>query len=281
MSDGVIEQEIKCLGCGYNLRGLSPASACPECSQSVQSSIQALDLKNYNNGWIKAVGAGAQMMIAALLFRAHIPIVYLLQYVDTPETKVVRKFFHGRDIQLGLLALELVTYLLGVWLITAAPDRLLNDKPQTGQEISLRYLLRLFTVILTPYLMLNSLVPAQYGFSEFVRAGMGFLMRFVELAVPFMFWLLIQKDLAVRVSQTGLAQQARLIKWIIPILILIGDIARGLFVYSPRPFGALTPSFYPLLEIVWLAIYAWCIALLFQILKPFESLLAVDVSAEA
>jgi hypothetical protein len=37
--EGRLVNELVCLGCGYNLRGLSPGSSCPECGEAVQQTL--------------------------------------------------------------------------------------------------------------------------------------------------------------------------------------------------------------------------------------------------
>ncbi|MHC4946822.1 MAG: hypothetical protein ACYTG1_00975 [Planctomycetota bacterium] len=37
---GHIAPNLRCAGCGYNLRGLEPASACPECGEAVEQAIE-------------------------------------------------------------------------------------------------------------------------------------------------------------------------------------------------------------------------------------------------
>jgi hypothetical protein len=44
MSEAIIDRDLPCRGCGYNLRGLSPEGRCPECATRVSVSLQPTDL---------------------------------------------------------------------------------------------------------------------------------------------------------------------------------------------------------------------------------------------
>lgn len=64
MSEATIDRDLPCRGCGYNLRGLSPAGRCPECSTNVATSLQPTALSLSQPGHFRVADAGARMILA-------------------------------------------------------------------------------------------------------------------------------------------------------------------------------------------------------------------------
>jgi len=65
-----IPVDIPCANCGYNLRGLPAAGACPECGTVIAASVLSLGSALVSRGWILGVRRGAQRVlhgIAALV----------------------------------------------------------------------------------------------------------------------------------------------------------------------------------------------------------------------
>jgi len=65
-STAVIETDLLCAICGYNLKGLSAAGNCPECGQPVARTYQ-FDLVKADPTWLRRQ-AGTVPMVAALCF---------------------------------------------------------------------------------------------------------------------------------------------------------------------------------------------------------------------
>lgn len=71
-SIGLIDADVPCLGCGYNLRGLDPGGGrCPECGQPVGPSLRdaaaggGRSLASSDPRWVTELAAGAAFMFAA------------------------------------------------------------------------------------------------------------------------------------------------------------------------------------------------------------------------
>ena len=65
MSDATIDRDVLCRGCGYNLRGLSPAGRCPECAMAVSISLLPSSLSLNGPRHFRLADAGTWMILAA------------------------------------------------------------------------------------------------------------------------------------------------------------------------------------------------------------------------
>ena len=68
----IVEQDIACIRCGYNLRGLDPDGLCPECSHMVRLSIELWEqdrrdasLVRSDPRWIRNLAEGAILALIA------------------------------------------------------------------------------------------------------------------------------------------------------------------------------------------------------------------------
>lgn len=66
-ADNILNEDVQCLGCGYNLRGLDTAGRCPECNTPVNSSNTPNLLRYANPDWLGQVKFGFDLVIIAVL----------------------------------------------------------------------------------------------------------------------------------------------------------------------------------------------------------------------
>lgn len=64
---GMIDEDRPCIGCGYNLRGLSPNSRCPECATPIAQSIRGNLLKYSDPQWLERLRFGASLKLWNIL----------------------------------------------------------------------------------------------------------------------------------------------------------------------------------------------------------------------
>lgn len=111
----VIEHDVRCQGCGYNLRGLRSDGRCPECGAAVVLSFLDNVLQFANPDWLRKVTRGA--WVTTFAFGGG----FLVTAVAFIAALVGR--FVGLALPLVLLGCMCATVLMlmtGAW-ITAAP----------------------------------------------------------------------------------------------------------------------------------------------------------------
>ena len=69
-ADSPISQDMPCVACGYNLRGLRTEGVCPECATPVSRSELGVLLRYSNPAWLRRLRLGALLMMFNLGFLA-------------------------------------------------------------------------------------------------------------------------------------------------------------------------------------------------------------------
>lgn len=75
-SHGRIAEDIGCSACGYNLRGLTPTSTCPECALPIGLSIKGDLLQFSNPHWVERLARGAMFIIIGIFANIAFSILF-------------------------------------------------------------------------------------------------------------------------------------------------------------------------------------------------------------
>ena len=60
---GRMAEDLPCIGCGYNLRGLFPTGGCPECGRVVAHSTRVAKMGRCDPAYLRRVGGGVDWLI--------------------------------------------------------------------------------------------------------------------------------------------------------------------------------------------------------------------------
>lgn len=125
-AQGVIQADISCARCGYNLRGLSRTMACPECATPVAHSLMGNMLATAEPEWLRTLRKGTTLKLWNILLTILFVLVgIVLNSMGVPDMYAV------------LLALPVSV--VGVWaafLITTQEPRVaLHESPITLRRI--------------------------------------------------------------------------------------------------------------------------------------------------
>lgn len=221
-----ITQDMSCLRCGYNLRGLRSDGHCPECGSPVERSLHGDQLRFADPNWLNTLRRGVALMLWNLLIVMVISMLAgLTAVLGAPP--VVMQLATVIAAALALAAMYLVT----------APE---PTESFAGQTVKLRKAVRILAVI--------AFVGAiwQQGIGLFggvvllsIGAMLGFIGGFGHVGL-----LALLRRFALRVPDFRLASQTRIVLWAYAIgyggALLVG-LGAGIWMASVGGPAALAP----------------------------------------
>jgi hypothetical protein len=66
-ADGRIDLDVRCVSCGYNLRGLLPEGRCPECGTAVGRSTRGDFLRFCDPAWVEKLASGMNWILTSII----------------------------------------------------------------------------------------------------------------------------------------------------------------------------------------------------------------------
>ena len=124
----VVNEDIPCRKCGYNLRSMRTDGRCPECGTSVWVSLQGTLLRYSDPNWVETIRRGFARMIAGITIVVAVIIVAIILGAMRMLDVIVL-------VQLVGIAGWLI-YMWGIWLITEPdPSGLGEDQYGTSRKI--------------------------------------------------------------------------------------------------------------------------------------------------
>ncbi len=63
----MLDRDVTCLNCGYNLRGINPAGTCPECGMSISIALREDHLQDAPEPWRRTVRLGTALVCLGTL----------------------------------------------------------------------------------------------------------------------------------------------------------------------------------------------------------------------
>lgn len=140
-----IQDDVCCLSCGYNLRGLMPNSKCPECGDSVRAALRMKWLGEPANRLRYRQGIAMQVTAISMLSLCVLPLVALASFLATRS--------NGFALICGLFLIVAATIAGAIFVGTV---------PVPGvQKVSLRVPLRLLAV--SNWMLLASVIASHFS----------------------------------------------------------------------------------------------------------------------
>jgi hypothetical protein len=122
-SDTLIDRDLPCVHCRYNLRTLPTSGKCPECGTPVARSMRTASLAESDARWRSGLGAGLAMLAAGLGGEIMLQVIYGQGLENARVTKIT-------------VAVALVLCSVGIWLVTEPePDPLMPERPWSRRRV--------------------------------------------------------------------------------------------------------------------------------------------------
>ncbi len=261
----VIEANISCLQCGYNLRGLQSNGKCPECAGAIEKSIRGDFLKYANPDWLRKIKTGTSVALFTILLAIILGIGRAIMIWFWPTNGIPRA--------VGILSPILTVS--EVFLLTTREPRV----SITGNSTSLRDIVRIGAVLailgsISAIAFRDSLAPYWAGLCYAVF-GIGRIVATVGI-------LLYLSRLASRIPNKPLERNTRILMWSSGITQLIattmGIITSSLLISCVNPNNSgfsqyiyYSGLFMCILGVTMLALWTWKFFLLLSYRKSFSN----------
>ncbi|MEC9373354.1 MAG: hypothetical protein VYC34_05890 [Planctomycetota bacterium] len=212
----LVNRNIHCRSCGYNLKGLQRDAKCPECGHSIADSLRSDYLADRDPDYVARLQKGA-----SLVFFLSLLNILLIAFGGFAATLVGGAAYWivtigGVGVTVGLLA--------GWWLLST-PD---PGDPAESKQVGPRRVLRAAIIAQLVLLMLHAVAMAfvSGGAAPFVviLRFVGFLDLLARIAY-FVSALMYIRNLSRRIPDERLEELARILLIAVPVLIGVGVLA--------------------------------------------------------
>ncbi len=105
----VIDRDVACASCGYNLRGLAPDGRCPECGAPIANSLRGNTLSSCDPRWLGRLRLGADLIRVGMIVSVGLVLAVVITSGMPPLRAWILLAFHV--IATGLM-------IAGTWLLT-------------------------------------------------------------------------------------------------------------------------------------------------------------------
>lgn len=275
--DAEIAEDMPCVHCGYNLRGLTPEMSCPECGTPINRSIFGNQLRYADPEWLKKLLFGTTLKLWNIVIGLVIGVgAAIVMMVGLPAVLVILLMLVGAG--LGLWATFLIT--------TQEPRVALAEDP-----ISLRKAVRFCAVCAVSGQLLNQ-VAGLGGGSSLTLIIVGQVLSLAAIVQAFG-ELVYYRRFARRIPDPKLERSTSIVLWGLPAataLLFLGGFVAALsgaastFTGGPGTLGGATPSGFGFVGgmiflcaggAASLVFGIWYIVLLFSYRKAFQAAIPV------
>jgi len=233
----MVEGEVGCVSCGYNLRGLRTSAVCPECGTPVSRSMRGDLLEFASFEYVSKLHRGAQTVVGGILLYVIVIIISVLLGVLAVSAGLSPGMVQA--IQLGSQVLGLgasMAIAVGWWWLSE-PNPAAID-PSSGSAS--RQFVRVAAGITVVYSIVQSALgmvlqsgttPTTPGGTQIGLMGAAVLISLagmVVFAVSFFSQMAYLKWLSPKIPNAWVFNRAKLMMWLGPVLYVVGALCIGL-----------------------------------------------------
>ncbi|UCD27929.1 MAG: hypothetical protein JSV03_12610 [Planctomycetota bacterium] len=199
-SGGYIDQDVACIRCGYNLRGLLPERVCPECGTPIGRSTYGDLLQFCDPLWVRTLASGTNWMVGGIL------CAFLGAFLSGAVSAVASSNIKVAIAQ--VLAFEIacgLVMLIGGWKVTTPdPSKVVQEQKLTARKLT--RIIYVTTFVLGP---VQQLIESYSHPASVILAVINGILGIVGTVTVFIY----ARQLALRIPDEGLAKQTRIVMW--------------------------------------------------------------------
>jgi hypothetical protein len=214
--------DVPCLNCGYNLRGLPSDGACPECGAPVQRSLQGNLLIYSSAGYLAALHRGLICIISAVLAQIGLTVVLVIGVI---LSAAVSQSWQGQiQIWVNVISIPIAALSLYGWWLFSAPDPAVIGGDTGGRP---RQIIRITVIVVAicTLMSLSAFATREQSIQAEVLNGAAALIMSVAGIAQFFASMMYIKWLAPRLPDKALAARASKYMWMLPLIYVVGACA--------------------------------------------------------
>ncbi len=226
--DGVIQDDIACLQCAYNLRGLDPSRNCPECGMPAGASLRGNLLRYCAPEYLAQLHRGVVIVLSAIIAQI------ILSFCDPIVKHSLPAGLLQQSLAITIAILNIVVAagnLYGWWLFSALdPSFVGQEAGETArqwirwttltQAIAMAIWLP-FSIVLGFLVVGGSAASSSPGPLVWILGGLVMIVAFLSLVaqiVGYFSALSYIEWLAHRIPSQDLGPRAKRLRWLGPVL---------------------------------------------------------------
>jgi hypothetical protein len=205
-ADEIVDLDLSCRSCGYNLRGLTFGANCPECNTAVALSAKSDLLRFADPNWTKRLLIGARIIALGVVLELLLIIAEMLVPRFLDSTQLIFFYRFGRIFPVA-------THFVGWWLMT-------QRDPSGMDEAQLGGYRRFIRIANGVHLAQSAFVLAAWGTSLSKFASITFYLFLNGITIFYIVALGIKMHflmkLARRIPSEPLMRNARRLRAVVP-----------------------------------------------------------------
>ncbi len=220
LQSDTVGDDVICLQCGYNIRGLPRGGRCPECGTPFQRSLQGNLLRYSSPAYLATLNRGVFLILAAIAAQVictiggWILIGLLTRRGWTDVARVSELLLSTASTGLSVVSL------IGWWLFSAPDPAFVGAGAGTTARKVVRTTVAAAAVLTAMVTVADTLATS----SAPSGTAAGDILLGVVQAIKFFAAMLYLRWLAPHFPNTVIGALARLLMWLCPLLVTVGSL---------------------------------------------------------
>ncbi len=122
--DGLIDESIACLHCGFDLRGQTPDADCPHCRKPIDDSIRGDLLRFQSPAWLNMISLGLLIVVVGVVVALGVGLTKLLIWSEVISFNAIPGM-----VWVALMQLPIVVTAGGLWLVASRQPLDFGEEP--------------------------------------------------------------------------------------------------------------------------------------------------------